>query len=109
KARVRVLIKLKVALEEHVRMEGAWLQSQIQPHFLFNTLNAIASLGFSDQDRMQDLLMEFTNYLRLSFDFKNAKPLIPVESELELVRSYVFIEQTRFGERLHIEWEIDPD
>lgn len=108
KARVHALTGLKVALEEHVRMEGAWLQSQIQPHFIFNTLNTIASLGITDVRKMQALLEEFSNYLRLSFDFKNADPVVPLEHEIALVRSYIYIEQQRFGERLQVEWEIEP-
>src|SRR5699024_1577503 len=104
KARVRSLINLKKALEEHTQMEGAWLQSQIQPHFIFNTLNTIASLGISDMEKMLNLLEEFSTYLRYSFDFKNAEPVIPLSRELALVQSYVYIEQQRFGERLQVDW-----
>lgn len=107
-ARVHALTKLKIALEDHLRMEGAWLQSQIQPHFLFNTLNSIAALGMIDYSKMQRLLEEFSNYLRLSFDFKNADPLVSLEHELDLVRSYIYIEQERFGERLQVEWHVAP-
>ncbi|GIN73687.1 hypothetical protein J14TS2_41620 [Bacillus sp. J14TS2] len=109
KARVQALIKLKVSIEEHIRMEGAWLQSQIQPHFIFNTLNSIAALGEIDISKMQQLLDEFNNYLRLSFDFRNADPVIPLEQELSLVRSYLYIEKTRFGNRLTIKWRLDTN
>ncbi|MBO0995002.1 ATP-binding protein [Bacillus sp. SD088] len=109
KARVQALIKLKVSIEEHIRMEGAWLQSQIQPHFIFNTLNSIAALGELDISKMQQLLDEFNNYLRLSFDFHNADPVIPLEQELSLVRSYLYIEKTRFGNRLTIKWRLDTN
>jgi len=108
KARVQGLINLKQALKEHTQMEGAWLQSQIQPHFLFNTLNTIASLGISDVPKMQRLLEEFSTYLRYSFDFKNAEPVIRLSNELAIVRSYVYIEQQRFGERLQVDWAVDP-
>ncbi|WP_238456099.1 ATP-binding protein [Lederbergia galactosidilytica] len=109
KARVQALIKLKVSIEEHIRIEGAWLQSQIQPHFIFNTLNSIAALGEMDTAKMQQLLNEFSNYLRLSFDFHNAEPVIPLEEELSLVRSYLYIEKTRFGNRLATEWNLDTN
>ncbi|WP_042141904.1 ATP-binding protein [Paucisalibacillus sp. EB02] len=109
RARVNALTKLKISVEEHIRMEGAWLQSQIQPHFIFNTLNSIAALGEIDVTKMQQLLVEFSNYLRLSFDFHNAEPVIPLEHELSLVRSYLYIEKTRFGNRLEIEWKIETD
>lgn len=107
KARVQALTQLKTSIDDRLRMESAWLQSQIQPHFLFNTLNSIAALGMIDFNKMQTLLDEFSNYLRLSFDFKNASPLVPLEHELSLVRSYVYIEKERFGSRLTVEWNIE--
>ncbi len=109
KSRVKALTNLKQSIHEQLRMEAAWLQAQIQPHFLFNTLNTIASLAEIDQTRMVELLHEFGNYLRRSFNVYNTQALIPVEDELNLTRSYLFIEKERFGERLHIEWEIDDD
>ncbi|WP_347835123.1 response regulator [Gracilibacillus sp. JCM 18860] len=109
KARVRALIELKLSIEERVRMEGAWLQSQIQPHFLYNTLNSIAALGEIDLPKMQALLEEFSNYLQLSFDFKNSDPMVPLEHELSLVRSYLYIEQERFRDRIKVCWEIEPN
>ncbi|MCE3198212.1 hybrid sensor histidine kinase/response regulator [Paenibacillus sonchi] len=107
KARVHALTQLKTSIDDRLRMESAWLQSQIQPHFLFNTLNSIAALGMIDFNKMQTLLDEFSNYLRLSFDFKNASPLVPLEHELSLVRSYVYIEKERFGSRLTVVWNIE--
>ncbi|NYV67361.1 response regulator [Bacillus sp. Gen3] len=107
KARVHGLTKIKLSIEERIRMEGAWLQSQIKPHFLFNTLNSIAALGMIDVSKMQELLDEFSNYLRLSIDFQNADPLVPLEHELSLVHSYLSIEKARFGDRLKLQWELD--
>lgn len=107
KARVRGLSELKLTFEERLRMEGAWLQSQIQPHFIFNTLNSIAALSMIDTTRMQLLLEEFSNYLRLSFDFKNTEPTVPLDYELSLVHSYIYIENERFSNRLTVIWEID--
>ena len=107
KARVRSLLQLKTSFEERLRMESAWLQSQIRPHFLYNTLNSIAALAAIDIEKMLTLLYEFSNYLRLSFDFKNASPLVDLEHELSLVRSYIYIEQERFGDRIKVEWEVD--
>lgn len=105
-ARVKALTTLKQTIHEQLRMEAAWLQAQIQPHFLFNTLNTIASLSEVDTTRMVKLLEKFGNYLRRSFDVRNTQSLICLEDELDLTRSYLFIEQERFGDRLHIEWEI---
>lgn len=106
-ARVRALTNLKDAVKEQQRMEAAWLQAQIKPHFLFNTLNTIASLGGVDPDRMVELLTEFGNYLRRSFTADNTQDLIPLSDELDLVKSYLYIEQVRFSSRLHVAWEVE--
>lgn len=107
KARVNALINLKQSIQEQLRIEAAWLQSQIQPHFLFNTLNTVASLSEFDTDRMVKLLNEFGNYLRKSFAVNNTDTFTKLENELDLTRSYLYIEQERFGERLRVDWEID--
>src|SRR5690625_2679570 len=105
--RVNALTNLKQSIQEQLRIEAAWLQSQIQPHFLFNTLNTIASLSEIDTERMIRLLNEFGNYLQKSFDSNNTESLTLVENELELTKSYLYIEQERFGDRLQIEWEME--
>ncbi|MCH1639411.1 ATP-binding protein [Paenibacillus timonensis] len=109
RSRVRALTALKVSIEERLRLEAAWLQAQIQPHFLHNTINSIAALSTVDTGKMQRLLEEFSNYLRTSFDFHNADRVVPVASELDLVRSYLFIEKERFGDRLNIRWTLDVE
>ncbi len=107
KVRSKALIDLKHAISERLRMEAAWLQAQIQPHFLFNTLNTIASLSTIDSSRMVHLLNEFGHYLHKSFDVRNLERVVPIEHELELVRSYLYIEKERFGNRLQVIWETD--
>ncbi|WP_234405473.1 hybrid sensor histidine kinase/response regulator [Paenibacillus sp. IHBB 10380] len=106
KTRVRALTDLKQSVTERLRMEAAWLQAQIQPHFLFNTLNTIASLSDIDTTRMVILLEKFGNYLQSSFDDNNMKRVVRLEHELELVQSYLYIEQERFGDRLQVVWNV---
>src|SRR5699024_9012627 len=106
KARVEAVIHLKQSINDQLRMEAALLQAQIQPHFLFNTLNSIAALSEVDPKKMNQLLMEFGNYLRKSFDLDNLSVLVPIEQELDLVRSYLYIEKVRFGSRLEVFWDI---
>ncbi|MFC0216016.1 ATP-binding protein [Paenibacillus chartarius] len=107
RSRVRALTELKLSIEERLRIEAAWLQAQIQPHFLFNTINTIAALGSIDMSRMQTFLEHFSNYLRTSFDFHNSDRFVSIERELSLVQYYLFIEKERFGERLQVEWNLD--
>jgi two-component system sensor histidine kinase ChiS len=109
RSRVLALTDLKESIGERLRMEAAWLQAQIQPHFLFNTLNSIAALSKIDISEMQDLLDVFSTYLRTSFDFHNSDHVVSIERELELVRAYLFIEKQRFEERLQIQWEVDAN
>ncbi|MFD2170761.1 ATP-binding protein [Tumebacillus lipolyticus] len=107
KSRVRALTDLKRSIVERLRMEAAWLQAQIQPHFLFNTLNSISALSEIDTKRMQALLDVFSTYLRMSFDSHISDRVVPLDRELALVRSYLYIEKERFGDRLQILWEVD--
>ncbi|MEI2396762.1 ATP-binding protein [Paenibacillus phytohabitans] len=109
KVRVRALTDLNRSVRERLRMEAAWLQAQIQPHFLFNALNAIAALSDVNLNRMRLLLDEFGNYLRASFNFQNSELLVPLGQELALVRSYLYIENERFEGRLNTVWEVEAN
>lgn len=107
KSRIEALTTIKKSVRDQLRLEAAWLQAQIQPHFLFNTLNAVIALSHINLDKMRDLLDEFSNVLRNKFRFHNIDDLVPVKDELNLVRSYLYIEQVRFEERLQVIWEIE--
>ena len=106
-ARVRTLTNLKMSVDRAMAAEIAFMQSQIKPHFLYNTLNAISSLCNTDPDRAQRLIDDFSNYLRQSFDFKNLEMHVPLERELSLVNSYLKIEKARFGDDLQVVFDID--
>ncbi|MBS4202365.1 response regulator [Bacillus sp. FJAT-49732] len=107
KSRVQSLTNLKKSVSERLRLEAAWLQAQIKPHFIINTFNSIAALSRINLDRMDTLIHELSTYIRLSIDSQNTHGVAPLSYELELVRSYLFIQKERFGERLRIVWELD--
>lgn len=107
RSRIEALTTIKQTVREQLRLEAAWLQAQIQPHFLFNALSAVAALSDINLDKMRNLLDEFSNFLRYKFRFHDTDGLVPIEEELSLVRSYIYIEQVRFEERLQIIWEVD--
>lgn len=109
KYRIRALTLLKQSIHESLRMEAAYLQAQIRPHFLFNALNSILALSEIDTGKMHELAEAFTDYLRISFDFLNTEDAVDLSHELELVKAYLYIEKQRFGERLSVAWEVDPD
>lgn len=107
RARVRALVYLKQTIEERLRIEAAWLQAQIKPHFFFNILNSIIILSEIDLDKMRDLAETFSLYLQKSFDFTNTDMTVPIANEIDLVESYLSIEKIRFGDRLQVIWQLD--
>lgn len=107
KSRIEALATIKQSVRDQLRLEAAWLQAQIQPHFIFNALNAVTALSDINLDKMRNLLDEFSNFLRNKFKFQNMDRLVPIEEELSLVRSYLYIEKVRFEERLQVIWETD--
>lgn len=108
-ARVRNLTELKSSVKLARNAEIAFLRSQIKPHFLYNALTAIAELCVIDAEQAEQLTLRLSSYLRSSFDFKHLEALTTLENELELVRSYVAIEQARFGARLHVEYVLEAN
>lgn len=81
------------------------LQSRIRPHFLFNSMNSIASLIATDPDMAERVVEDLSELFRASL----AEPtLIPLERELTLCRHYLEIEKLRLGERLQVDWIIHP-
>lgn len=107
KTRVRNLILLKESAEIAIKMETAFLQAQIKPHFIYNVLNSILSLSYLDLDKARIMITDFASFLRSSFSFENTNSLIPLEQELTLIQAYINIHQTRYPEQL--EWEIQMD
>ena len=83
------------------------LRYQLNPHFLFNTLNAINSLiGSDDGQKAQKMIVQLSHFLRYSLD-NNPEMKISMEREVAALMLYLEIEKTRFGERLNINFDID--
>jgi len=108
-ARVKTLIQLKQSVDKARVSELAFLQAQIKPHFLYNALNTFVSISLYDVDKARNLITEFGNYLRRSFDFKDLSQLAPLKNELELVRAYLEIEKARFEERIEVAYDLPDD
>jgi two-component system LytT family sensor kinase len=89
--------------------ELSFLQAQIKPHFLYNTLNTFISISHYDVDKARNLLCDFSNYLRRSFDFKDLSQFVPLKNEIELAKAYAKIQKARYEERLEINFDIDED
>jgi two-component system, LytTR family, sensor kinase len=84
------------------------LQMQLNPHFLFNTLNAIASLMHTNVDAADRMLVRLSELLRYALDSTNEQE-VPLRKELDFLTRYLDIQRTRFGERLVIQQEIAPE
>ena len=84
------------------------LKMQLHPHFLFNTLNAISELVHRDPDTADRMLTDLSDLLRMSFENLEVQE-IPLKQELEFLRKYLEIEQTRFHDRLEVRMDIGPD
>lgn len=84
------------------------LKMQLQPHFLFNTLNTIYNLAPQNSRKAQMMIARLSDLLRLSLDHVSSN-MVPLQQELEFLDNYLDIEKTRFEERLTIVREIDPE
>lgn len=83
--------------------------SQIQPHFIYNSLSSISTLIAIDPAKAQAALDHFTEYLRHNLSSLTETRLIPFTSELRHIQSYVALEQMRFGSRLQVVYDIQAD
>jgi sensor histidine kinase YesM len=83
------------------------LKNQVDPHFLFNSLNVLGSLIHLDPDRAVQFLGQLSDVYRALLD-TGAQPLVPLHREMELVRAYASLMETRFGEALRVQWDIAP-
>ncbi|MCK4778448.1 MAG: histidine kinase [Actinomycetia bacterium] len=83
------------------------LQAQINPHFLFNTLNNISSFCRTDPEKARSLLLHFAEFFRKTL--KTGEELITIKEELDYVDSYLVLEKARFGKRLKVNVQIAPE
>ena len=90
--------------EQRIRI----MMSQIQPHFLFNTLSNIQALTETDPEKASRVIEEFAIYLRQNIDSLNEDSLIPVKKEIEHTKVYSDIEKVRFPS-IRIDYEIEDD
>jgi two-component system sensor histidine kinase AlgZ len=88
--------------EAQARLDS--LQARMRPHFLFNSLNAIAGLTRLDPAKAEELLLDLAELFRAIL--KQDQPLCPLSEEIQLARQYLNIEQQRLGDRIRVQWAI---
>jgi two-component system LytT family sensor kinase len=104
-------IRIEQKLEEQTRLlleaKLDALQRQINPHFLFNTLNSITSLVRSKPELAREMIVKLANILRILL--KDREPFVPFSEELAFTDDYLDIEVVRFGDKLRVVKQIAPE
>ena len=90
-----------------VEAEVKTLRAQISPHFIYNSLNAIASFVRTDPEHARELLLEFADFTRYSF--RSHGEFTTLAEELRSIERYLVLEQARFGDRLHVTLRVAPE
>jgi two-component system, LytTR family, sensor kinase len=101
------LAELDASRTRLMEAEVRALRAQISPHFIYNSLGAIASFVRTDPDRARELLLEFADFTRYSF--RRHGDYTTLAEELRSVERYLLLEQARFGDRLGVTLRIAPE
>ena len=94
---IRYVIRRSERKQKEVEAELAWLKNQINPHFLFNTLNNISSLAQIDGDETQEAIMQLSDLLRYAM-YETNKPKVRLDGEVEFMRNYIDLMKLRCNE-----------
>ncbi len=103
--RIKQEFKLKTVLKE---VELSALKNQINPHFLFNSLNSISSLTITSPEKAQDMIIKLSEYLRYSLSNGNEQ-ITTLGMELDNIKLYLEIEKIRFGKRLDFKLNVNDN
>ncbi len=98
--------KSELALKNK-EMQISLLKSQINPHFLFNTLNSISTLVHSSKEQARKVITQLSDIFRYALDSHSGE-MVKLIHEINFIENYIRIQQVRFGERLRFEKDIDP-
>ena len=98
--------QLKDEKAKNTEAELAWLKNQINPHFLFNTLNNISSLTQIDADAAQDAIAQLSDLLRYAM-YETNKKMVPIEGEVEFMRNYISLMKLRCNEKTEVTTSFD--
>jgi len=105
--RIESLLAVRQSSIDAIEVEMNYLYSQVTPHFVYNTLNTIIGLSYTDMDNTREALYCLATYFRAKLNVHYRNSFVSVEEEMELVKAYLYIEKMRFGDRLTINYDID--
>jgi len=104
---IRYVIRRSERKQKEVEAELAWLKNQINPHFLFNTLNNISSLAQIDGDLTQEAVMELSELLRYAM-YETNKPKVHLDGEIKFLQNYIELMKLRCNDMTTVngQWSI---
>ncbi|MCP1187386.1 ATP-binding protein [Paenibacillus sp. 1781tsa1] len=105
--RIESLLAIRQSSIDAIEVELNYLYSQVTPHFVYNTLNTIIGLSYTDMNNTREALYCLATYFRAKLNVHYRNSFVSVEEEVELVKAYLYIEKMRFGDRLNIKYDID--
>lgn len=99
--------RLKEKEAENLKSELLFLRSQVSPHFMFNVINNIVSLARKKSDEVEPSLIKLSSLMRY-FLYESNNDKVPLEKEVEYLRSYIDLQQQRFGKNVNVQWHSEP-
>ena len=101
-------LEREVLVKENITSQLEGLRNQVNPHFLFNSLNTLASVIPNDPDKAVRFVTKLSKVYRYILDLKDQK-LIPIKKELDFLQSYTFLLKERFGENISFDIDVEED
>lgn len=101
----KVELEKEILKRKHLASKFETLKSQVNPHFLFNSLNALSTLVYKDQDLAADFIQQLSKVYRHVLDTQE-KRIVPLSIELKALEAYIFLMKIRFGENLKMNFDL---
>jgi sensor histidine kinase YesM len=98
-------IDAETSKRESIKAHYESLKSQVNPHFLFNSLNALSNLVYEDQEKAVKFIKQLSEVYRYVLDSRG-KEVVPLEEEVHFLKSYLYLQQIRFGNKLKVEMNL---
>ncbi len=105
--RIESLLAVRQSSLDAIEDEMNYLYTQVTPHFVYNTLNTIIGLSYTDMENTREALYCLATYFRAKLNVHYRNSMVSIEEEMELVKAYLYIEKMRFGDRLTVNYDLD--
>lgn len=105
--RIESLLAIQQSSIDAIETEMNYLYAQVTPHFVYNTLNTIIALSYTNVENTREALYCLATYFRAKLNVHYHNSRVSLEEEIELAKAYLYIEKMRFGERLTVRYDID--